>query len=369
MLKSISAPLIALLITSWTLAAEPNKYLKQAHEVTEHINDTFFDPASGVYRKYADKPKLDYVWLQSVAFANLVAAARNEPEVYGPQLEKYFTALDGYWDDKVEIPGYEAAPTQGNGSDKYYDDNAWMAITLIEAYETNEKPAYLKRADETLDFVLSGWDDEIGGGIWWHQNHKDGTKNTCANGPSAVACLQLAKFQKEDSPELVDWAKKIVDWTCNALQDDDGLFDDRVVVKTGEIKRGKLTYNTALIIRAQLGLYRATGDEKYLEQAKRLGKASDWFLDAQTGVYRDALRYAHFMVEADLELYRTTKEPYLLDRARRNVDAWYQDWNADKPNDMMTNACLGRALWLMGEAESEQGQAFWNHSDELGMKE
>lgn len=359
---------VALLLIARSEAAEPNKYLKQAHEVTEHINNTFYDPASGVYRKYADKDKLDYVWLQSVAFANLVAAARNEPERYAPQLDKYFVALDGYWDDQTKIPGYEAAPTQGNGTDKYYDDNAWMAITLIEAYETNQQPRYLQRADETLAFVLSGWDDEIGGGIWWHQKHKDGTKNTCSNGPSAVACLQLAKFQQKDAAELTAWAEKIVAWTCEKLQDDDGLFDDRVVVATGEIKRGKLTYNTALIIRAQLGLYRATGEQEYLDQAKRLAKASDWFLAEQTGIYRDALRYAHFMVEADLELYRTTKEPYLLERARRNVDAWYENWQANKPNDMMTNACLGRALWLMGEAESEPGQTFWQHSDQLGMK-
>ena len=359
---------LTLLALVSTASAETNKYLQQAAEVTDHINQAFYDPASGVYRKYADKDKLDYVWLQSVMFADLVAAARNEPEKYGPQLEKYFTSLDIYWDDKAEIPGYEAAPTKGNGNDKYYDDNAWMAITLIEAYETNKDPRYLKKADQTLAFVLSGWDDEIGGGIWWHQMHKDGTKNTCSNGPSAVTCLQLAKFDEEDKPELIEWAQKIVAWTNDALQDDDGLFDDRKVVKTGEIKRGKLTYNTALMTRANLGLYRATGDEKYLGEAKRLGKASNWFLDKRTGVHRDALRYAHFMVEADLELYRTTKEPYLLDRARRNVDAWYANWKAEQPNDMMTNACLGRALWLMGEAETEAGQAFWNHSDELGTK-
>ena len=111
---------------------------------------------------------------------DLVAAARADPATYGPILKRYFTRLDAYWDSKVEVPGYEAAPTRGNGDDKYYDDNAWLVITFLEAYETDQDPRYLTRADATLKFVLSGWDEECGGGIWWHQRHKDGTKNACS---------------------------------------------------------------------------------------------------------------------------------------------------------------------------------------------
>ena len=345
-------------------ATEPSVYQYRAREVTEHIQKTFFDPKTGVYLKSLSIQKPDYVWLQGVMFSNLVAAARYDPATYGPRLENYFTALDAYWDPKVAIPGYEAAPTRGNGDDKYYDDNAWLVIAFLEAYETNHDPRYLNRADATLKFVLSGWDGAIGGGIWWHQNHKDGTKNTCANGPSAVGCLRLARFHVRDRDALVAKARQIVEWTKSALQDDDGLFDDRKVVATGEIKRGKLTYNSALMLRAMLGLYRATGEQAYLDQAQKIGKAADWFLDAKTGVYRDAVRYAHFMVEADLELYRTTHEPYLLDRARKNVDAFYDRWKANTPDDMMSNASIARALWLLGETETDAGQAFWKQADQ-----
>ncbi len=344
-------------------AEESNSYARRAREVTEHIQKDFYDPQSGVYFKSMTIRKPDYVWLQSVMLSNLVAAARAEPAAYAPVLEKYFTALDAYWDPKVAIPGYEAAPTKGNGHDKYYDDNAWMVIAFLEAYETNRDPRYLTRADETLKFVLSGWDEELGGGIWWHQGHKDGTKNACSNGPSAVGCLRLARFREDEAPALIERARKIVAWTMGALQAEDGLFDDRKVVATGEVKRGKLTYNSALMLRAQLGLYRATGEKAYLEQARRIGKAGDWFLDAKTGVYRDALRYAHFMVEADLELYRATGEDYLLKRARTNVDAYYENWKAKPPEDMISNAAIGRVLWLMAETETEAGRAFWKRSD------
>jgi rhamnogalacturonyl hydrolase YesR len=365
--KILSAAVLFLPLAGAARAAEPSPYAAHAREVTEHIQKIFFDPQSGVYFKSLTIRKPDYVWLQGVMFSNLVAAARSDPATYGPRLQKYFKALDGYWDAKVKIPGYEAAPTRGNGNDKYYDDNAWLVITFLEAYETNRNPKYLKRADETLQFVLSGWDAEAGGGIWWHQGHKAGTKNVCSNGPAAVGCLRLAKYREgEAAATLVDEARKIVGWTIGALQADDGLFDDRVVVASGEVKRGKLTYNSALMLRALLGLYRATGKKEYLEQSQRIAKAADWFLDQKTGVYRDAVRYGHFMVEADLELYRTTKEDYLLKRAKKNVDAYYENWKAKPPDDMISNAAIARVLWLMAETETDAGRAFWQGADKAG---
>jgi len=347
-----------------SFAGEPNVYQQHAREVMEHIQKTFFDAKSGVYLKSLTQKRPDYIWLQSVMFSALVAAARIEPKIYREQLNKYYTALDAYWDTKAKIPGYEAAPTRGNGSDKYYDDNAWMVITFLEDYETTHDERELTRADETLKFVLSGWDEQLGGGIWWHQLHKDGTKNTCANAPSALGCLKLAKFRSGDAAkELIDQARKIVDWTVSALQAPDGLFDDRKVVATGEVKRGKLTYNSALMLRAMLGLYRATGKKEWLEQAKTIAKAADWFLDKRTGVYRDAVRYGHFMIEADLDLYRETKEEYLLQRAKKNADAYYENWKTKQPEDMISNAAIARVLWLAAETETDAGRAFWNRVD------
>jgi hypothetical protein len=367
MSKALLAAMLVLSVAGPMQAAQPSEYAGRAREVTEHIQKTFFDSRSGVYLKSLTVRKPDYVWLQSVMFSNLVAAARTDPATYAPLLQRYFKALDGYWDPKVKIPGYEAAPTRGNGNDKYYDDNAWLVITFLEAYETNHDPRYLARADQTLKFVLSGWDDDGGGGIWWHQRHKDGTKNACANGPAAVGCLRLAKFRdKQASAMLVEQANKIVEWMMRTLEAEDGLFEDRKVVASGEIKHGKLTYNSALMLRALLGLYRATGKKEYLEQAQRTAKAADWFQDGKTGVYRDAVRYAHFLVEADLELYRTTKEEYLLQRAKKNVDAFYENWKTKPPDDMISNAAIARVLWLMAETETEAGRAFWRGSDKVG---
>lgn len=341
-------------------ATAPAHYGPEARDVMGYLQKTFWDANKGLYTKSAKDHTPDYVWREAVAFSALLGATRHEPETYGPIMARFFHSLDAYWDTKTPIPAYEPAPTRGNGHDKYYDDNAWMVITFLEAFELTGQQEYMTRARETAQFVASGWDDQLGGGIWWHQSHKDGSKNTCANGPAAVGYLQLARLgPRDEADEWLTRARKVVEWTCDKLQASNGLFDDRVIVATGEVKKGKLTYNSALMLRAFLGLYRQTGRPEYLEQAKRIGKAADWFADSRTGVYRDPLKWSHFMVEADLELYRATGEDYLLRRARTNADAYYAAWKKDPPPDMMSNAATTRILWLLADIETDQGKAFW----------
>ena len=241
--------------------------------------------------------------------------------------------MNSYWDAKAPCPAMSLRRPRGNGHDKYYDDNAWLVITFAEAYRVTGDRAYLTRADATARFVASGWDEQLGGGIWWHQTHKDGTKNTCANGPAAVGYLALARL--EPPKEAEHWAAaatKTVDWTLAHLQASDGLFEDRVVVATGEVKKGKLTYNSALMLRACLAMYHQTGRMEYLEQAKRIGKAADRFLSQETGVYRDPLKWSHFMVEADLALYRETADDYLMARAKANADGYFAAWKKEAAN-------------------------------------
>ncbi|HSU53561.1 MAG TPA: glycoside hydrolase family 76 protein [Candidatus Dormibacteraeota bacterium] len=326
-------------------------YAAEGLQVMQHVQQTFWDPTKSIYTKAPQDRTADYVWRQAAAFSALLGAARHEPATYRPLLDQHFHGLDAYWDAKAPIPGYEPAPTRGNGHDKYYDDNAWLIITFLEAYELTHDRAYVTRAQETARFVLSGSDDKLGGGIWWHASHKDDSKNTCANGPAALGFLYLARVGPPgEAPKWLDAARKTVEWTTAKLQASDGLFDDRIIVTTGEVKRGKLTYNSALMLRSDLGLYRQTGGANYLDEAKRIAKAADFFCDKQTGVFRDPLKWSHFMLEADLDLYSTTHEEYLLHRARTNADAYFAAWKNAPPTDMMSNVATARILFLMAEA-------------------
>lgn len=346
-------------------AAEPSEAVKRATEVTDHIQENFWNRGTGLYATAIDNKRPDYIWGSGVMFSALAGAARHDP-AYLRVMRKFFDGMDGYWDRDVKIPGYEPAPTSGRGNDKYYDDNAWMVLTFLEAYEMTDDKRYLKRAGETLDFVMSGWDEQAGGGIWWHQNHNEGSKNTCVNGPAAVGCFRISKFSPPELAEkrIADGGK-VVRWTTENLRADNGLFSDSLNVETGKKNTDQLTYNAALMVRAYLSLHSLTGQDVYLNEAVVTGKAADGLLDAQTGAYRDAIKWSHLMVEADFELFRWTGDLRYLERARTNCDVHYAAWKKEQPKDLLANASLARELWLLADSETPEGREFWKKSDHL----
>jgi len=349
------------------LAAQTSPYLDRATEVSAHIQENFWDRKSALYSAKAGGKDPELIWGNGVMFSALVAASRHDKR-YGPVMRKFFEAMDAYWDVKVKIPGYEPARTQG-GSDKYYDDNAWMVLTFLEAYELTRESRYLKRAEETLEFVLSGWDEEAGGGIWWHEKHKDGDKNTCVNAPAALGCFRLARLERE--PAAAKWnaeGEKITVWTVKTLQGENGLFWDNIDVASGQINKGQLTYNSAIMLRNFLELHARTGENFYLTEALRIGKAADSMLDRKTGAYRDPLKWSHLMVEADLELYRRSGQDQYLKRAMKNGDVHYAAWKESPSPDLITEASLARELWLLVDHSTPAGKEFWKASDAAKAK-
>lgn len=361
--QALSTPALA-----QTSSTKPSiNYADAASEVTQDIQKRFYLPEQGLYAHSVKDRSPDFMWGNGITFSALVAAARHDPKTYEPILARFFTAMNRYWDSKVKIRGYEPVPTRGNGNDKYYDDNQWMVITFVEAFELTRDERYRARAIETNRFSLSGWDEELGGGIWWHEGHKDGSKNTCSNAPAAVACLVLGKTQAGDeAKENIEWARRIVEWTVEHLEGPDGLFGDNIKVDSGRVNRGQLTYNTALMLRAYIGLYRATGEQVWLDKARRVAKNAEWFLSDRTGAYRDEFKWSHLMVEADLEMYRLTNESYLYDRARRNADFMYAKWKEAPPEELINLSSIARTLWLMADLETEVGQTFWERVDRGG---
>lgn len=361
------ASLAAILTLGFVTAASaaPDTYQVKAEEVTDYIQQNFWIKKQDLYSKTIEDRSPDHIWGGGVMFSALVAASRHDPK-YLRVMRKFYDGLETYWDAKVKIPGYEPSPTAGGGNDKYYDDNAWMVITFIEAYQVTGGSRYLKRAADTLDFVMSGWDDVLGGGIWWHEAHKGNGKNTCSNAPTAVACFRISKYaDAKSAPRRIADGLKITEWTTKTFQEPNGLFGDAIDATTGDKNRGQLTYNSALMLRAYLGYHALTGNDHYLDAARNVGTAAEGLLDSKSGAYRDPLRWAHLMVEADLELYRRTAEGKWLQRAKTNCDVHYASWKSKPPTDLIDNASLARELWLMADHETEAGRAFWKKSDKL----
>ena len=274
-------------------------YRAKAIELTDAIQRDFYSPQDRLYRPTFPAPTkglpFEVMWGNGVEFSTLVGATRYEPARYKTDLYEFAQGLDRYWDKDAPIPGFDAWFSSKDNDDKYYDDNAWLVLGFTEANRVTGDARFAVWARRTQNFVMSAEDDKLGGGLYWYQNRRNG-KNTCINAPAIVGALALydGSGQKSD----LDAAKRIYEWTNAHLQDTDGLFWDNISLD-GKIEKTKWTYNSALMIRANLGLWRATKDKKYLAEARRVSDASlARFADPQSGAFADSARFSHLLSEA-----------------------------------------------------------------------
>jgi hypothetical protein len=72
-------------------------------------------------------------WGVGVLLSAMNAAARHDPE-WKKELARFVEATRAYWNPLGPVPGYDVLPG-AKPVDRYYDDNAWMAIALVEAYD------------------------------------------------------------------------------------------------------------------------------------------------------------------------------------------------------------------------------------------
>ncbi len=343
-------------------------YRQKAEEATDYIQSHFYDSAAHRYRpSYPVAPKslpYELMWGNGVQFTVLAAAAKENPAKYQPVLADFADGLQGYWDSTAPVPAYNAYCSGPGGTDKYYDDNEWMVLGFTEAYENTGDARYLQLARDTQKFVLSGWDDKLGGGIYWKVDHK--TKNTCSNAPAAAAALRLAQVGGPEDAGQVTWAENIKEWTDRTLEDSDGLYWDDIDL-SGKMSWNKYTYNTALMIRTDVLLYQLRHDPADLAAARRSADAglAAW-TDPATGSLQkteNAPRFTHLFCESLLRLYDVTQDVRYLNAVRREASfvshyvrdpagGYRDDWTTAPPQPgarklLIESASAARLFWLL----------------------
>jgi hypothetical protein len=335
---------------------------KRGFEVLEQIRREYFIPNSRLYSEEIDgtgkKSGPAFNWGVGVMLSALNAASRLNPK-YKPWLREYADASRVYWNDKGPVPGYDVLPCP-KPVDRYYDDNAWMILALMETYEILGDKKYLDWAEQALDYVLSGYDEKLGGGIYWKETEKKG-KNACSNAPSAAAALAVARYRRKE--ELVGRAEGLMRWVNRTLVDPkDGLVWDNQNLN-GRIDKTKYSYNTGLYLRGWKML------EPYVQLdnpgLKRTYDSSlKYWIVSETGAAKDGGRFVHLWFEGLLEMDNRNVETRkaiakALDYANknaRNTDGRYADrW--DRPIDknrkkfsLIDQASAARAfLFLAGQ--------------------
>jgi rhamnogalacturonyl hydrolase YesR len=256
-----------------------------------------------------------FMWGAGVQLSTLAAATRVNA-THEARLREYLQSLDGYWREKNGVAGYDVQPG-AESIDRYYDDNAWIVLALCETFEATGDAKYLKQAEATLGFVLSGEDDALGGGIYWRENERT-SKNTCSNAPAIVGALRLYRLTQR--AELLATAERLYAWTNARLQDKDGLMWDSIKLD-GRVDERKFSYNSALMIRANCLLHQCTGELRYLEEAQRLARAAEaHWIDGGTGAARDSGRFAHLLLEALLAVEELDHDVHWLSVCDKTLD-------------------------------------------------
>ncbi len=231
-----------------------------------------------------------YLWplSQTLGVSNEMAALPDADPQYLFDVLSILGSVEFYFDDERQPPAYSSyiPPPWGHANDRFYDDNAWIGLELLHAYELTGYELARERAGQIFDYLVSGWDPGEAspnpGGVLWVEAWWSKDRNTVSTAPAAKLGLLLA--EQEDDPArkryLMTWSKTMYDWVDTNLRGSDGLYWDHVG-EDGSIDQSVYTYNQGPMLGASLLLYRATGNERYLDRAEAIGQAAiaRWNLD------------------------------------------------------------------------------------------
>jgi len=145
----------------------------------------------------------------------------------------------------------------------YYDDEDWMTLALIRAFDMTGDKTYLDRAVTIYLDITAAWDDTSAfpGGIWWNRAHTQ--KATAANAGPVIAGARLSA-RTGDGAHLA-FARKVYDFWYTKMVTANRVADH--ITPDGVVHPGRLTYNEGLMTGAGLALYAATGEVQFRTQA------------------------------------------------------------------------------------------------------
>jgi predicted alpha-1,6-mannanase (GH76 family) len=150
----------------------------------------------------------------------------------------------------------------------YYDDESWMTLALIRAYDLTGDRLYLDQAETIFADIMGGWDTtccgEHLGGIWW--NKQQAQKATASNAGPVIAGVRLT--ERTDDEQYQTFARQVYDfWMEHMVNQETFAIYDHFSPPDGQRFPGNLTYNHGLMVGAALELHAATGEAHFLEEA------------------------------------------------------------------------------------------------------
>lgn len=251
--------------------------------------------------------------------------------------------------------------------DCFFDDNIWVARNYLRAYEILGDQWYLEEAIRINNWVLSGWNNELGGIVWsevgltQNANAQHLERGLSANACGIIVNAQLSELAATDSEKefYLAWAERFYAF-CKRMQNTPDSYDywngihtviENGVFKDGDINRVHYSYNSGSMILANLALYDCTTDDKkraeYMDDALKTADAANKTFNLYDDIntkkhyYQGDPWFAAILNEAYYELYRH-KQPAAdnyMELFAENVRTAYSN------RDGETGLCPYQAVW------------------------
>lgn len=304
-------------------------YPKRIQLLYKAINEKLSDRPKGLYLETADSVQKEnpHSWLWPLC---AYVQAANEMEVLEPAkhyMQPVERAIDQYYSDQQPYPAYQDYVTSERTSSRFYDDNQWIAIAYLDAYQRTKQKHYLEKSKMICRFMLGGLDTVSGGGFYWKEGDMK-TKNTCSNGPGILVLLQL--YQITHEAHYLTTALSVYQWTNAHLQGPEGVYYDNIQLPSLKVGKATYTYNTGTMLQANVLLFRITNDQKYLQEAQRVAKAGRAHFFKNGRLPNGNYWFNAVMLRGYADLYQTNHNPAWLDFWQIDADAI---WNTERDAD------------------------------------
>jgi len=304
--------------------------------------------------------KYSYLWPFSGTFSsvNVLMEATKGDKYHDILKQKVLPGLDEYFDTKRMPYAYASYINTAPESDRFYDDNVWLGIDYTDVYMMTKNQEYLDKAKLIWKFILSGTDDNLGGGIYWCEQKKE-SKNTCSNAPGSVYAFKL--FEATGDSTYFHQGKQLYDWTKANLQDkEDHLYYDNIRLD-GKIGKAKFAYNSGQMIQSAALQYKLTKDSTYLVEAQNIAKSCyDYFFCDFKGKEGETFRmikkgdvwFTAVMLRGFIELYNLDKNKTYLEAFDKSLD---YAWNHSKDENGLfsvdfSGEKVDKKKWLLTQA-------------------
>lgn len=288
-----------------------------------------------------------YLWPFSRALIGTLSMAGMAAAEYKPAVNDRLSGLAKYrgaWGNPAAFDSYVVQPL-GQGGDRYYDDNAWLALALVEQHRLGLSDS-LHRAQQLFDFARSGWDrhakNPAPGGVFWveqgrgmgRSNHDRGAGLNAGYARLGFLLHELTGSSTYDgdgdvgaSPRVLG-AENMLNWVVTNLDSNRNGTGPywNVMRQDGSIDTNLWSYVQGEMIATRAVQYRLTNDVRFLQVAEDIARETLTHFGAFT---RQPPSFNAMCFQALLLLSSLTRDSLLRSGLFEKVGA-YADWAWDE---------------------------------------